>query len=302
LKKHFITIVALSLLITTFAACGGGGEDIPTAATGEANVITAATDPTGANDPTGGGEAPAGVSNETPGGAANDPTGSPNATETAAPNAAGTAAPATTTAEITTPEPDEEVIDIDIPELMEEIEMPLPFGDNSPEGEATRSFYFPFVPKLDGVPGALLTIVPAEELEVWISDDILPENGQFSINDSKNIYTFISDFGLSASEVKKAMEIFYENTDPKILMGADVDVIISSDEAAINKRFASDYSIVKGDKIYSPSWVYENSANSYKEAGITKAELTAKLKLYKELGLSDEALKALTAKIEAYTG
>jgi hypothetical protein len=305
LKKHFLTVIALSLTIAAFAACGS--EDVPTAATGEANIITAATE----NDPT------ANTNNQTAnaqdtaanapaeGTAANEPAQDPGEnTNTPAQNPAETTAPPETTAATTTvTEPDEEVINAaDFPELTEEIEMPLPYGDNPPAAEATRSFYFPFVQKLDGVPGALLTIVPAEELEIWISDDILSEDAQTSVYSSKNIVSFISDFSLSDSDVKTAMAVFYENTDPQILMGKDVDVIIDGDEAAINKHFASEFSIVKGSKIYSPQWVYENSPNAYKEAGITPAELSAKLAKYKELGLSSEALKALTEKIEGYKG
>jgi hypothetical protein len=292
--KNFVKIfITISVVIAVFAACGS--EDVPTAATGEPNVITAAT--VNAQDTA----ANAGAQDTANANAGAQNTGA-NA-NTNAQDTQGTAAPQTTTEAATTMEPDEEVIqNAEVPGLAEEIVMPLPYGDYVPEVEATRDFYFPFVPKLDGVPMALIQIVPGEELDIWISDDIVLEEAQTSVYQSKNIVSFISDFGLSDKEVKKAMELFYENTDPQILTGGDVDVIISGDEAAINKRFASDLSIVKGDKIYPPSWVYENSYEAIKAVGITPEELTAKLKFYKELSITDEAKKALTDKVNGYKG
>jgi hypothetical protein len=286
------TLIAAALIIAVCAACGS--EDVPAAVTNEANVITAGevTAAPGETLPT-----PANPGDPAEPGEPGDPAQTAETTQ----NPAVANDPHATEPPII--EEDEEIlVDDGSGDPIEVAAMPAPFGANPPEAEATRSFYFPFVQKFDGVPGALLMTIPAEDLEIWISDDIMSEEPQTSVNDSKNIYTFISDFGLSDAEVKEAMKMFYEMSDPQILSGDDIDVIVGGSEADINKRFASEYSIVAGGKIYPPHWVYENSPESYKEAGITPAELKEKLELYKNLGMSETALAALTKKIEAYEG
>jgi hypothetical protein len=283
------------------AACGS--EDVP-AATNQPNVITASEnqtgDTTGSGDPIQSGE-PSQTGDPASSGdpiQSGDQAGAGEITTAENPVIAND--PHATEPAVT--EPDEDIVsDVDFPEPLEE-EMPLPFGENPPEAEATRSFYFPFVPKLDGVPGALFSTLPLDELEVWFTDEIISEEPQTSVNQSKNIYTFIGDFGLSGDAVKTALAEFYEFTDPRMFTGADVDVLLRGNETEINKHFASEYSIVVEDKIYPPHWVYISSAAAYKEAGITPAALSEKLALYKDLGLTDEALSALTKKINAYKG
>jgi biotin operon repressor len=299
------TLIATILIIAVCAACGGS-EDVPAAATDGANVITASgeaaepgeTVPTAAGDQAqSGGEAAADPGNPT---GATDPSQS-GETAAVTENPAVVNDPHATEPPII--EEDEEIlIDDGSGDTTDAAVMPAPFGANPPEAEATRSFYFPFVSKFDGVPGALLMIVPAEDFEIWISDDIVSEEPQTSVNDSKNIYTFISDFGLSDDEVKEALKMFYEMSDPQMLSGDDIDVIVGGSETDINKRFASEYSIVAGGKIYPPHWVYENSAESYKEAGITPEMLNDKIELYRDLGMSETAVAALIKKIEAYKG
>ena len=97
------------------------------------------------------------------------------------------------------------------------------------------------------------------------------------------------------------MKTHLESTDPRIKVTEEqLDTILSGDIAAITKMFASEYAIIKGDKAYSPHWLYTHDYYDYEEAGITKEDVAAKYELYMKLGLSDEAWKWFDEKLTYY--
>lgn len=76
-----------------------------------------------------------------------------------------------------------------------------------------------------------------------------------------NIFSFISNFNITKDEAESALSVYLNTDDEQIKITHDeLDLILSGDIKAITTEFASDYSIVSGENIYAPSWVYFHSA------------------------------------------
>jgi len=126
---------------------------------------------------------------------------------------------------------------------------------------------------------------------------------QTSLLDYPNLYTFILNFDIPVDELKEFMDkqqrlgmesnsYFYTNE--------EINIICSLDEARIAEYFVSDYSIVIGDMIYPPAWVYFNSFGDYEAAGITPEMIEEKLDLYAEFSFTAEAAEAFEAKLSEF--
>ena len=135
-----------------------------------------------------------------------------------------------------------------------------------------------------------------------------------SIEDFVNLYTYMNYFGVSGEDMRMLMEksnaaFDWENdyfdgieTPTEPYTEEDIEVLLSGDITAITAHFASPYSIVIGDKIYSPYWVYCHTAEDYETAGITPEMLLEKVELYSHAGFGDEARVAFENKLSAYIG
>ena len=53
---------------------------------------------------------------------------------------------------------------------------------------------------------------------------------------------------------------------------------------------------------YSPEWVYMQSPDEYKAAGITAEDILSRVELYSGIYFTDEARQAFSEKLSAYTG
>ena len=138
--------------------------------------------------------------------------------------------------------------------------------------------------------------------------------GSTSIENFTNLYTYMNYFGVSGEEMRALMEksnaaFDWENdysdgieTPTQPYTEEDIEVLLSGDITAITAHFASPYSIVIGDKIYSPYWVYCHTAEEYEAEGITPEMLSEKIELYSHAGLGEEARAAFENKLSAYIG
>ena len=138
--------------------------------------------------------------------------------------------------------------------------------------------------------------------------------GSTSIENFTNLYTYMNYFGVSGEEMRALMEksnaaFDWENdysdgieTPTQPYTEEDIEVLLSGDITAITAHFASPYSIVIGDKIYSPYWVYCHTAEEYEAEGITPEMLSEKIELYSHTGLGEEARAAFENKLSAYIG
>jgi hypothetical protein len=82
----------------------------------------------------------------------------------------------------------------------------------------------------------------------------------------------------------------------------EIAAIISRCEATILKYFARDTAIVVHDRVYSPAWLYRNTVEGYKAAGITPQMIQEKLPLWGEIGFYGESAVAFEAKLSEFTG
>ena len=79
-------------------------------------------------------------------------------------------------------------------------------------------------------------------------------------------------------------------------------MIFYANTPAPSGRDCSEYSIVVGECIYCPNWIYTHSAEEYNNVGITVEDIAAKSDLYADFGFTDEARTAFSNKLTNYTG
>lgn len=184
--------------------------------------------------------------------------------------------------------------------------MPEPFG-TAPEagGDEHADYYRLCKPLYDGIPVELMKLRDSGEVTEWLEKDKLITRSEVSssITDNVNIYAFITAFNITREEAETALE-HYLNTPEEYehIQYEDLDIIYSGDIELITKTFASEASIVVGDRIYSPEWVYTHSPEEYEAAGITKKDILSKVEWYSRIMFTDEARLAFSEKLSAYTG
>jgi|GEM_PF-5855573 len=132
----------------------------------------------------------------------------------------------------------------------------------------------------------------------------------YTLYDSANFYGLARAVELTDDEITEAIKKineYYENSTnlmnntSYIYTEEDISVIKNADEIEVARHFASDYSIVVGENVFSPRWLYYHTTEDYKAVGITPAMINAKLEKYRELGLTDEAWNAFRDKLLRYT-
>lgn len=179
---------------------------------------------------------------------------------------------------------------------------PAPFAHSG--GDENAWYYESLLPKIGHISATLYKLVDETEFNKWAdSVDVLYREGEdvpTDINSFLNVYAMMNYFNLSDEDVTKAFEYELSQDDPFFMNQEDLNVLLSRDEVAILTHFQSEYSIVIGNRIYSPQWVYENSDKAYKEAGIKPEMLKEKLVLYLQSNLTEEAKSYLADKINRY--
>ncbi len=80
----------------------------------------------------------------------------------------------------------------------------------------------------------------------------------------------------------------------------ELSAMRNGDTEEIAKQFASEYSVIIGENVFSPKWLYYHTAEDYKAAGIDPYSMHSLLEKYSELGLSEEAWRAFRKKLILY--
>ena len=70
----------------------------------------------------------------------------------------------------------------------------------------------------------------------------------------------------------------------------------------ITNYFASTYSIVVDDNIYSPNWIYYHTVDDYAVCGITADDIKDHISQYSNINFESNALSAFESKISNYIG
>lgn len=184
-------------------------------------------------------------------------------------------------------------------------DMPEPFSlSQNSGGDENWVFYQPCNRVLDNIPGSIMQLRDSSAVEEWISSISWTDlKNSCSIKDYHNLYSFITDFGITRQEAETALAYYLESDDDQLrITHGELDVILSGNISEITRIFASEYSIVCGDKIYSPCWVYYHSAGEYRSAGITPEAILSKVPLYSNIYFTDQARTAFGEKLSEFTG
>ena len=180
-------------------------------------------------------------------------------------------------------------------EPMRGLSIPLPFGDDigkDSESEELRGFFEPCVQKLDDIPEELLSLVPEEDYKSWAESlGEIWQTAPSSIEDYPNIYSFITRFGVADDEVRGAVTTMTEE---------ELDTLLEGDVEKITLAFASEYSIVSGENVYSPYWVYVHEVEDYETVGLTPEEIENKLSYYASFKYNDMAREFFENKLNEF--
>lgn len=184
----------------------------------------------------------------------------------------------------------------------QEIIMPeQPFGGI--DADYNDGFYIPVKHSISGIPGSLCDLRDDSEVRAWCDGHWSRKEPADNISEQMNIYSFIIHFNITREEAETALEP-YLNTDDELtrISEEDLDVIFSGDIAVVSERFATDYAIVIGEKIYSPEWLYFYPTAEWTAAGITPEAVSEKASMFSDFFFTDEARTAFSKKLSDFTG
>lgn len=182
--------------------------------------------------------------------------------------------------------------------------MPTPFITGvDMGGDENAGFYQPCNRVLDNIPVELMRLRNETEVNNWINSfpsiSVAPSN----ITEYANVYSFITSFNVTKEEAETALSVYLNSNDEQIRITKDeFDTIFSGNVAAISAAFASDYSIVVGQSVYCPNWIYTHTADDYAVAGITTNDIAEKASVYSTFNLTENACAAFENKLSAFTG
>ena len=192
----------------------------------------------------------------------------------------------------------EQITDTSMPE-------PYPYNDH----EYYKDFYYTWINRFSGVSGNLTDLPDMEKQNDLINYYTLNRVGTpYTLDDNLNLYSWMTKLDLSVDNVCRAIEENNEyyssqpfgHSEELIFNPYEIDVLKSGDRSRIAEAFATEYSIIIGDKVFNPEWLYYHTIEDYRAVGITPEEVLHKLDMYKGLGLTDEAWAAFSAKLQKY--
>lgn len=185
-----------------------------------------------------------------------------------------------------------------------EDKLPEPFGErNDTTVEYYHDFYFPYIFELGLLHGGIYDLRDRDDVSQWIDslpniDDLIYTAIPTDLNSDMNQYSFITHFNISKEEAEPVYSANFG--DNGWLTEEQFELLFSGDIAKINKGFANEYAIVKGEHAYSPNWLYTHSHEDYRAAGISPDDIKEKMGLYDELGLTPQAEKEFISKLTTY--
>lgn len=192
-----------------------------------------------------------------------------------------------------TQKPDEDIM----PEL-------IPLDGEGIGGDEFAPFFYPLEYKFAGIDKSLHDLRKDVDLEEWVDTLPLDDENGVRPDENVNVYSFIKAFNITKEEAEKAYEYCLDSGDNQLITRQELDVFFSGDEEAIARTLASEYTIVVGDRMYSPYWLYRHSIDDYIAAGITPEEIKKRESLYDELDYYSEsgiaAGKAFLSKLKKY--
>lgn len=188
-----------------------------------------------------------------------------------------------------------ETTDLTVETEPKENTMPKPFEFAASElPEYTEEYVFRF----ENLTSEILNLVSQDKYTAWINsynEKKLESNERIP---PLTILDFVNEFNISEEQL---LSVIAEDNDPAwTITREDVDVIYSGNPKLINRTFMNEYSVLHGDKIYTPQWMYEHTAAEYAEEGLTNYDVTTMMIKMKRLPFTDEAMGAMEEKYKEF--
>lgn len=163
-----------------------------------------------------------------------------------------------------------------------------------PWTEEYWNFTFPWRYGFVEIKGELIKYTDPEKYIEWGEKvHIWAQGTPFRLDESNNVYNFIKLMGIPWESAAQAL-------DETGFSEEEINTMKSDDIEKIIKLETSEYSVVIGEKVFSPKWLYYHTGDDYTEAGITAAQVEIMLPLYEKLGLTDEAWAAFRTKLTGF--
>lgn len=175
-------------------------------------------------------------------------------------------------------------------------EMPEPF-ETECDDDSRDGFYLPFNSTLNNIPIELMKLRDSDKVDSWLNS--FSSSEKTKLGDYQNLYSFITAFDITKDEAETALAPYI---DGGMMTSEQVDILFSGSEEAVTSGFASEYSVVVGENAYCPNWLYSNTIDDYKAAGIDAEAVKAKAPLYSDFAFSEEARKAFSEKLSEFIG
>ncbi len=199
---------------------------------------------------------------------------------------------------------------IDSAQVYKEFVMPEPFGNTGENtGGWTYEYLQPCKMKFDGIPNYLSNGIDIDNVAYrqWAESLYGFHVPPTRLVEYMNLYSFFIEFDIPLDEARALMEVPNQKMmesgiwDEELhLNSIDLDILFSMNEAAIIEHFKTDYTISKGDKLYSPQWIYENSVVDYVAEGLTVLDIAPKYEYYEKIGFAQAAIETFEAKLEYF--
>lgn len=174
------------------------------------------------------------------------------------------------------------------------VEMPQPFEIGvEAGGDENDGFYIPFNSIINGIPVELIKLRDKAEVDDWISSFPSVSYAPSNISEYANIYSFITDFSITKDEAYTALNYYLDNS---LISHEQLNLIYAGDKELVIKTFSSKYSIVIGESIYCPNWIYTHSIDDYSDAGITTEMIDMMASVYSDFTFTEEARKGIGRK------
>ena len=157
--------------------------------------------------------------------------------------------------------------------------MPDPFS-----GKISEQFYAAFKFKFGYIDPKFVSLTDPDEFDDWFYAAASGTNSSASIEYTPNLYAFIKRFNIPAEAVSNLLVGLRSGSDDDF-SDEDIDILLSSSPETVARHFAAEHAIVKGEKIYSPSWIYRHSAEDCKAAGITDEDIKTVVPVFNGCGL-----------------
>lgn len=167
-------------------------------------------------------------------------------------------------------------------------------------GDEMADFYEPVQPILESIYAELCRDM---DMESWFKAkheaNPIPDN----LSDDINMYSFIHDFGITRQEAEEAMAYYINSDDPQLKLSTEIfDLIYSENVSELGRQYAKAHTIAKGEKLYTPRWLYYHTTAEWTAAGITPDDVESRLHQYENIPFSPEGREYFGELISEFLG